>query len=325
MNQRRSLFVTGASGFIGRSLVARLLASGDRVTVLARDHTETFPDGVAIRVGDLATGDGLSPDLLDGADVLFHCAGEIRRPHLMRAVHVDGTRRLLDGLAQSSAPRAALLHWVQVSSVGAYGPPPVAGRNRRVDEDSPENPVGEYETTKTESDRVVVQAARDGLITHTMLRPANVVGASMPNDYVRRLVKMVRRGWFFYIGAAGAVTNYVHVEDVTTALLLCASHPRAAGETFNISSDCPLEDVIRVIARTLGVRSPRVRVPEVLARASVRALGGLVALPLTATRIDALVSRTHYPSAKIESVLGLRFSKPMPAGIEDVVKEGATP
>jgi nucleoside-diphosphate-sugar epimerase len=319
MNGRQAVFVTGASGFIGRTLVARLLASGQRVTVLARDHTETFPDGVAIRVGDLTTGDGLSADLLDGADVLFHCAGEGRRTHLMRSVHVDGTRRLLEGLSRSAARRATPLHWVQLSSVGAYGPPPDAGRGRRVDEDSPENPVGDYETTKTESDRLVIQAASDGLMTHAILRPANVVGASMPNNYVRRLVDMVRRGWFFYIGASGAVTNYVHVEDVATGLLLCAGHPRATGQIFNISSDCPLEELVEVIARSLGVRVPRLRVPERLARSAVRTLGGLVALPLKASRIDALVNSTHYPSTKIETVLEFRFSMPMPAGIEDVM------
>jgi len=319
MNGRQAAFVTGASGFIGRTLVERLLASGHGVTVLARDHTETFPAGVAIRVGDLATGDGLSSDLLDEVDVLFHCAGELRRTHLMRPVHVDGTRRLLDGLARSGARRTTPLHWVQLSSVGAYGPPPAGVRGRRVDEESPENPVGEYETTKTESDRLVVQAASQRLITHAILRPANVVGARMPNPYVRRFADMVRRGWFVYIGASGAMTNYVHVDDVATALQLCASHRQATGQVFNISSDCPLEEVVEIIARTLGVRSPRVRVPERLARLAVRTLGGLVALPLTAARIDALVNRTHYPSTKIETALSFRFSRPMPAGIEDVM------
>jgi nucleoside-diphosphate-sugar epimerase len=319
MSGSESVVVTGASGFIGRTLVARLLAAGQRVTVLARDHTETFPNGVAIRVGDLTTGDGLSADLLDGADVLFHCAGEVRRTHLMRSLHVDGTRRLLEGLSRSAVRRATPLHWVQLSSVGAYGPAPRGVRGRRVSEEDPENPVGEYETTKTESDRLVVQAASYGLITHTILRPANVVGASMPNASLRRLADMVRRGWFFYVGASGAVTNYVHVDDVASALMLCASHPRATGQVFNISSDCPLEELVECIARCLGVRAPQIRVPERLARSAVRALSGLVALPLTASRIDALVNSTHYPTTKIETLLEFRFSAPMPAGIEDAI------
>lgn len=310
--------VTGASGFIGRHLVARLLASGWRVAVLTRRPGRAFPEGVRVHVGDLSTGDGLSIALFDDVQVLFHCAGEVEHAGAMRGVHVEGTRRLLGCLAERPVWRP--LHWVQLSSVGAYGPPARGERNRCVTEETPEHPVGEYEMTKTEADRLVREAAPVAGFSYTILRPSNVVGPGMPNASMRGLISMIRRRLYFHIGAPGAVATYVHVDDVVSALVACAVRPESAGQVFNLSSDCPLDAVVHQIARSAGVRPPRLRVPETVVRAVVRAAGRLLALPLTSARIDALVNRTRYPSDRIEDALGFRFARPMPAGIADLVE-----
>lgn len=314
-----SVLLTGASGFIGRSLLGRLLEMDRQVAVLTRGDGGGFQAGVRIHRADLSTGSGLSSALFDGVNLVIHCAGEIRDPAAMRALHVEGTRALLRAAAgrRGGAP----LHWVQVSSVGAYGPG--TGRDGRVViEATPERPRGEYEVTKTESDHLVRQAADGKTLSCTILRPSNVIGRRMPSASFRALVEMVRRRLFFYIGPPGAVATYVHVDDVVSALLACAFHPAAPGQIFNLSSDCLLESLIDEIARVLGVRAPRVRLPEGLVRAAVRLLEGRSALPLTSARVNALVSRTRYPSSHISSVLGFGLARPMPAGVAELI-EGA--
>lgn len=313
--------VTGAAGFIGKHLVARLLTSGWRVAVLTRGARRAVPAGVRVHVGDLATGDGLSSGLFDDVQVVFHCAGEVKRAGAMRGVHVGGTRRLLACLADRPVWRP--LHWVQLSSVGAYGPPAKGVRNRRVTEETPEHPVGEYETTKTEADRLVREAAPGSGFSYSILRPSNVVGPGMPNASMRGLISMIRRGLYFHVGAPGAVATYVHVDDVVSALVACAVRPQAAGQVFNLSSDCPLDAVVDQIARSAGVRPPRLRVPETVVRAAVFVAVRLHTLPLTSARIDALVNRTRYPSERIEAALGFRFARPMPEGIADLVDKSA--
>jgi nucleoside-diphosphate-sugar epimerase len=268
-----------------------------------------------VRGGDLSTGDGIGPDLLRGVGTVFHCAGELRDAAAMRAVHVDGTARLLAAARQASTPP----RWIQLSSVGAYGPPAPAHLARDIDERTPENPSGPYETTKTDSDRLVAAAGREGVIVPAWLRPANVVGRQMRSAAVTGLASALRRGVFFYVGAPGAIANYVHVEDVASALVACES-PAAAGQVFNLSSDCAWEDLIARLAARLRVPVPRRRLPEVLVRGIVGTAGRVITLPLTAPRIDALVNRTRYPSAKIGSVLGFRLAFPMPEGIDTVLE-----
>src|SRR5450432_1164581 len=104
--------ITGGTGFIGRSLVLRHLAAGDAVRLLSRRPSEEigFPDAVKVYAGDLGS-DGSSVLLshfVGGADVVYHCAGEIKHASRMRCVHVDGTRSLVQ------AANGNIGHWVQL-------------------------------------------------------------------------------------------------------------------------------------------------------------------------------------------------------------------
>ena len=323
MNEGGAALVTGASGFIGRTLVERLADSGQRVLALTRNPANRFPSGVEVKVGDLATGAGVSTSLVENVDRVFHCAGEVRRPGLMRQVHVRATDRLLQCLRDTADRRGRPAAWIQLSSVGAYGPASTGNRCRRVDEESRENPVGEYEVTKTEADHLVGRAAQDGLISCTTLRPSNVIGVRMSNAALRRVISMVTRGWFVYVGPPGAVANYVHVDDVASALIACATPRETSGDIFNLSSDCLWEALIERVAALCGVRPPRLRVPQWPLRALAATVGARFGNPLSATAIDALVNRTRYPVAKIESRLGFRFARPMPDAVEDLITHGA--
>ncbi len=318
----KRILVTGGSGFIGEKLCAALTSCGHHVAVLTRDRNRR--NGASQFVyGDLSIRGGLANLNIAEFDVLIHCAGEVKSPVLMRAVHVEGTKQLLELTRRKSLGGARELHWVQLSSVGAYGPTELAARDRHVTEVSAQNPVGDYETTKTESDHLVLDAAGRGDVTCSILRPSNVFGSGMPNQSLLGLISMVKRGLFFYIGRPGAMANYVHVDDVVTALMKCAFEPQARGETYNLSNDCLLEDLIKCIASILAVPRPRVRISESLIRPVVRVFEGWLSIPLTQSRIDALVNKTRYPADKIISELGFMFLKPMPVAIEDLIQKDA--
>jgi len=316
----KQICVTGANGFIGRSLVDGLSCQGYQIKVLTRRSDCIFPVGVQVILGDLTLPDCPLAEFVVGCEVLFHCAGETRDVSSMHRLHVDGTQRLLQAVLKESAQRSQKLHWVQLSSVGVYGPPQGSrGAERMVSENTSHRPVGEYEVTKSKADELVMQASEGGAITYSILRPSNVFGAGMSNQSLRGLIRMVKRGLFFYVGKTGAVVTYVHVDDVVAALMKCAFEPMAKGQAYNLSDDCLLEELIQQIASALGVRPPRLRVPEVLVRTAVGILEGSLPIPLTRSRIDALVNRTCYPADKIAAELGFSFSKPMPAAINDLV------
>jgi nucleoside-diphosphate-sugar epimerase len=289
--------ITGGTGFIGRALVMRHLAAGDAVRVLSRRPSSQngLPDDVKVYSGDLVSkADSASLSrFVEGADVVYHCAGEVTDATRMRLLHVDGTRKLVQ------ASNGTIGHWVQLSSVGAYGP----HRGGVVTEETSLQPRGAYETTKVESDQLVQQAAEYGAFTCTVLRPSIVFGAGMRNRSLRQMTKMIDRGLFFFIGPKGASANYIFVDNVIEALMRCGRMAAAKGKVYNLSDQRTVEEFVALVAGALGKSSPHLRIPEGLARLAARTLGKLPSFPLTESRVDALTTRVVYPTTRVEQEL----------------------
>ena len=114
------VLVTGATGFMGRVLVARLLEDGRAVRVLERRPSDAF-DGLAV---ERVTGDVTQPETLaaacDGAETVFNLAGvlsyDAKDEARLQAVNVDGLSNVLAAARQAGSGRV-----VQVSSVAAVG------------------------------------------------------------------------------------------------------------------------------------------------------------------------------------------------------------
>ena len=297
--------VTGAGGFIGKALVGQLTAQGHIINLLTRVEKSSTVDKNYF-VANLLDENVSLDAFLGDASVIYHCAGEIKNVSLMHGLHVDGTRRLLAAVRAKIKATKQGIHWVQLSSVGAYGPPAGAVNEWRVvTEETPCKPVGEYEVTKTIADELVKEFAKtEPLFTYTILRPSNVVASSMPNQSLRSLVGMIKRRLFFYIGSRMAVATYVHLDDVVAALLLCGTDTRAQGQVFNLSNDCALSHMVGMIAKTSVITPPNVCVPEWPLRLFVKLVSPLVRTPLTQDRIDALVRHTYYSTNKLRDILG---------------------
>lgn len=314
------VLLVGGAGFIGKKLSHLLLEAGHEVRALSRSRRSGYGDDSRI--------EWLQLDLLDcncdldaavaGCSLVFNCAGELHDETLMEALHVDATARLLAASKREAVISGRTLHWVQLSSVGAYGPPVSASVERTITEESVLAPRGVYEVTKTRADDLVIGSAKPGVLTFSILRPSNVFGAGMPNGSLRQWGRIIQRRCFFYVGAPGAISTYVHVEDVVEALMLCGFKPAAQGQVFNLSNDCFQEELVNAIACHLGIGRPFLRLPEALVRTLARERGWLKCFPLTQARVDSLVGRTHYKCQKLEVVLGYRPSRAIPDYIGEV-------
>jgi nucleoside-diphosphate-sugar epimerase len=314
--------VTGGRGFIGSRLVSALVRDGHSVVSLSRNTAGFNRDGVTFVQGDLAAENCQLQAFVSGCDVLFNCAGEVADINVMHQLHVDGTRRLLEAVGSESAKSGKKIHWVQLSSVGVYGPPLDSSIERVVTEESAVAPVGDYEITKYLSDELVLHAAMQNEISCAVLRPSNVFGAGMPNQSLVSLISFVKKRLFFYVGRPGAIATYVHVDDVVEALLHCATHPYAKdGEVFNLSNDCGWEDLINGVAHACNLPRPSFRLPEWFVRACVSILSRGFGMPLTQKRIDALVTRTSYPFAKINDVFGFKPTRYVPDAIRELIAD----
>jgi nucleoside-diphosphate-sugar epimerase len=287
-------------------LLAQLLSAGWKVRVLTREPQKwTESAGVDVFAGDLVETHDWS-GFLKGVDVVIHAAAEIRQPEVMMAVNVQGPERLLN-----AALAAGVRRWVQLSSVGAYGPI----FEGCVDELTPERPVGPYEKTKTLFDQLLRDAAKQSQLQVCIVRPSNVYGPGMVNQSLFQMMGMIRRGWFAYMGPAGASANYVHVNDVVSALLLCAALPQAAGKTYNVSDWTSIEELVEAMARGMGVSAPTRRLSLGLMMLLARSLQWMPRWPLTVARVRALSGRARYSTQRIEEDLGWRVSVPVAQGM----------
>jgi nucleoside-diphosphate-sugar epimerase len=306
--------ITGGTGFIGSALVQRHLQRGDAVRCLSRRRLPGRDGRMEFVHGDLAKPGAQLTRFVDGLDVLYHCAGEVSNERRMRAVNVQGTAALL------AAASGRIGRWVQLSSAGVYG----RYRDGVVSEETPVTPEGEYETSKAEADQMVVEAAgARRLNSVAVLRPTIVFGAGMPNRSIAQMIAVIQRGLFFFIGRRGASANYVHVANVVDALVLCGTSPGASGRIYNLSDWTTVEDFARVIADALGRPRPRLRLPERPVRLMVDACGRIVTLPLTQTRIDALVTRARYASHRIQQELGYVPRVSIATGLAELVAHEA--
>jgi len=300
--------ITGGTGFIGRHLLARHVALGDRVRYLTRKKPLDAIPGAEVCIGDLSASETLR-GFVQGADVLYHCAAELRDASAMEKTNVTGTANLL------RAATGEIGRWVQLSSTGIYG----AVRHGEVREDAEIRPGNAYERSKAAADALVLAAAEK--LSCVLLRPSNVYGADMPNQSLFQLIRMIDKGLFFFIGPRGATANYVHVENVVDALLACAHATLPAnGRAYIVSDHRPLEAFAGIIAEHLGKPTPRMRLPELPVRALAAACGWLPGVPLKTSRIDALTNRTVYCTDRIEAELGFSNLLSMEAGLAELVR-----
>jgi nucleoside-diphosphate-sugar epimerase len=309
----RRVAITGGTGFIGRRLVDAHLVAGDEVRVLTRRPDVVRARGSRTFAADLAEAPASAlAAFVDGVDVLYHCAGELRDVARMERVHVGGTARLLDAAA-GRVPR-----WVQLSSVGVYG------RRRRgaVTEETPCLPVGAYEETKARSDDLVLEAAARGALDAVILRPSIVIGAGMPSRSLWGMLEAVQRGVFAFIGRRGASANYVPVDEVASALQLVATvDGPLPSPVYNLSQWLTIEDFVAAMAAAIDVPRPTRRIPEWAARGAALALGRVPGFPLTSSRVDALTSFAKYPAHRLAAELRYAPRRTVPDALRDVVAE----
>ncbi len=260
-----SAFVTGGSGFIGRRLVARLVAGGCRVRALARSaSSRAVLDGLGAEPvpGDLSDMAAMATGA-EGCETAFHLAAHLGQwgpREEFVAANVTGTRNALEACRIAGTGR-----FVHCGTEAAL----LAGEPLRgVDESAPLRPDSKalYAATKAEAE-LAVRAASDDRLATVVVRPRLVWGAG-DTTLLPEIVAAVRAGKFAWIGGGRHLTATTHVDNVVEGLLL-GGERGARGEAYFVTDGEPVvfREFVSELLRTQGVEPPTRSVPVALARA----------------------------------------------------------
>jgi len=230
VTKRERVLVTGAAGFVGHRVVARLVADGYYVRALARPLSRIEPLerlGVEIQFADLRDAAAIDR-ATEGMDVVIHVGAAIRGTlPFMRESTVGGTKHVAD-----SAKKHGVKRVIYISSMAVYDF--AAAGNGRITAESPlEERAAERggaSIAKREAEDIALAAAQgDGW---TILRPSLIFGAD--RDALGMLGP--RKGSrVICIGSPSTRLRLVHVDDVAAAVVVMLQNPETAGRVFTLS------------------------------------------------------------------------------------------
>jgi nucleoside-diphosphate-sugar epimerase len=270
----RRVLVTGAAGFVGSALCARLAAAAIPVRRVLRTAVPgAVPGDAAVVVADLA--DGTFDDAaLQDVDAVVHLAARV---HVLReaatdplrsfrAVNVEATRRLAE-----TAARAGVRRFVFLSSVKVNGE---ATTGRAFTEADPPRPEDPYGVSKREAEDALREIATRTGLEVVILRPPLVYGPGVKANFLR-LLRWVDRGVPLPLAAVNNRRSLVYVGNLADAIVRGLEHPAAPGETFLVDDGAPVStaQLLREIGAALHRPARLLPMPPAWLRAAARLAG----------------------------------------------------
>jgi UDP-glucose 4-epimerase len=311
-----TVLVTGAGGFVGLRLCARLAAAGYRVRAALRRHSAELA-AVAPAAGIVAVGDiGANTDwrsALEGVQMVVHLAA---RAHVMRdtasdslaeyrRINVAGSARLAQAAATAGASRLIYMSSIKVNGEATFGAP-------FRESDAPA-PLDAYGRSKWEAEQVLGRIAAQTGLGLTVLRPPLIYGPGVKGN-VARLLGWIARGLPLPLAAVDNRRSLIYLENLIDATLAVLRHP-AAGRTYLVSDarDLSTPQLIRALARGLD-RPPRL---YAVAPPLLRLAGACTG---QGDAVERLLGSLQVDASRIGAELGWRPAHDPEAGLIETAK-----
>ncbi len=313
-------FVTGATGFIGGRLVAKLRERGDEVVALVR--TPAAADALRELGCELVTGDLSSTQAMraamHGADGVFHVAAVYRlgipksEQQAMLRANIDGTASVLDVAIAAGVPR---ILYVSTCSVFGNTHADVVDESHR--RDLAEGFLSAYDEAKYRAHEVAEDRIAKGAPI-VVVQPAAVYG---PGDHsvLGTMIEQTRRGRLPMIPFGSMGIGFVYVDDVADGILL-AFDKGELGESYVLSGElATIKDLVQETAHLAGRHVPNIPMPTLAMKLSAPLgflVGPLLGFPPNLRElINASDSVTYWATdAKARRKLG--FSpRPLESGL----------
>jgi nucleoside-diphosphate-sugar epimerase len=247
---KNTIALTGATGFIGRTIARRLVTERWKIKALTRTTSDrSLLAGCDIHwiEGELEDVDSLRR-LVDGVEAVVHCAGAVRgatQKHFYQ-INVDGVERLV----RAATEQHPLPRFLLISSLAAREPG-----------------LSFYASSKRQGEAVL--AAQAGPMQWTVFRPSAVYG---PGDKeIIPLLHWMARGFAFMLGSGDGRFSMLYVDDLAEAILKWLLDAHFSKAVYELHDGQPegysWQDIIDTVGHLMAKRVRCVPVPLIIIKA----------------------------------------------------------
>tara|TARA_B100000686_G_C16774008_1_gene967163 strand:- start:1160 stop:2119 length:960 start_codon:yes stop_codon:yes gene_type:complete len=266
MIKDKTIFITGGAGFIGSTLVERLV-SDNRIIIydnLSRNSLagKSFSNHQNLNLieGDVLDFDHLL-DCMEGADIVVHCAAVagidtvIKSPVTTMRVNMVGSANVLEAASRLKEQSQRV---VCFSTSEVFGPKAFLSSES---DNAVTGEVGEarwtYAVSKLAEEHLAISYYQEKWLPATIVRPFNVYGPGQVGEGALKtfVIKALKHEPIEVHGDGTQIRAWCYVSDMVDALLLAMEHPKAVGESFNVGNQ-------RTAVTIFGLANTVVRVLE---------------------------------------------------------------
>lgn len=293
-----NFLVTGANGFVGMPLCATMNNCGHMVLAAVRSNADTFCNGKFALVGEIDCSTNWI-DALCNVDVVVHLAARVHvmRDHVanpleeFRKVNVAGTEHLARSAVVNGVKRFVYVSSVKVNSEETSS-------DFALTETSSTDPQDPYGISKCEAEQVLHRIASETGLEVVIVRPPLVYGPGVKGNFAQML-KVLAKGIPLPLASVHNQRSLVYVENLVDALVVCATHPAAAGQTYLVSDgeDISTPDLLRQLGAVMGHPARLLPCPPALLKLAGRLVG-------RSAQIERLLGSLRIDSSKIRRELG---------------------
>ncbi len=265
----KKILITGASGFIGQSLIKSLLNLKKSIRGTVRSKSQLFSNKKIeyVSIGDINNKTSWKKSLVD-VDCVIHCAG---KAHMMKSskndlskiyqsVNVDGTSQLVKQAAEVKIRRLIFLSSIKVNGENTRN----LQMNKFLNEKKKNMfshkdlacPEDLYAKSKYEAEKVLWKISSRTDLEVVVVRLPLVYGYGAKGN-LARLIKLVRSGIPLPLSMIKNQRSMIGIDNLTDLLIRCIDHQKASGKTFLVSDgeDLSTPELIKLIASSMGKRA----------------------------------------------------------------------
>lgn len=271
----KHILITGASGFLGRNLIGRLLADGHAVAGSIRRPSSLLPSTVRAHVVDVENPQDSWAEALESVDTVVHCAARV---HVMsdkstdpiaafRKANVEATLRL----ARESAA-AGVRRFIFISSIKVNGEKTLPGAPYTAD-DIPQ-PTDPYGISKMEAEAGLLALAETVDMDVVIIRPVLVYGPGVKANFLS-LMKWLARGVPLPLGAIHNRRSLVALDNLCDLISTCVGHSAASNQVFLVSDgdDLSSTELLRRMSQALNAQARLLPIPPWMLKSGAILIG----------------------------------------------------